>query len=52
MTRSGTRFYARYSSSRVLIELVGVFARLGGAGQFGSGKIGQNFRGFYGARYV
>ena len=34
MTGSGTIFYARYSSSRVLIELVGIFARSRGAGQF------------------
>ena len=44
------KIYARYSTSRVLIEVVGVFARSRGARQFGSGKLSQNCRGFYGAR--
>ena len=41
MTRSGTIFYARYSSSRVLIDFVG-FGGSYGARQFGSGKLSQN----------
>jgi len=50
MTRLGIRFYARYNSSKVLIEFVGVFARSGGVGQFGLGKLSQNCRGFHGAK--